>query len=156
MLEDAKAGKYAIGAFNTVNLETTKAIIEAASELSSPVIVQLTEKTFDYAGGRAIYHLIKNIAEFYDEYISYQLKNSFNERHFKLFEKLKEKLEFFLKSYGAADAVTRDRMVNCTSEPGGHENDLIKKKEIDRLSSPELKKAAEDYNSRIWKIIKET
>jgi len=65
MLEEAKAGKYAVGAFNTVNLETTRAIIEAAKELSSPVIVQLTEKTFDYAGGRAIFHLIKNIAEFY-------------------------------------------------------------------------------------------
>jgi len=65
MLEEAKAGKYAVGAFNTMNLETTRAIIEAAKELSSPVIVQLTEKTFDYAGGRAIFHLIKNIAEFY-------------------------------------------------------------------------------------------
>jgi len=65
MLEEAKAGKYAIGAFNTINLETTRAILETAKELSSPVIVQLTEKTFDYAGGRAIFHLIKNIAEFY-------------------------------------------------------------------------------------------
>lgn len=65
LLEQAKAGHYAIGAFNTVNLETSRAIIEAAKELSSPVIVQMTEKTFDYAGGRAIYHLTKNIAEFY-------------------------------------------------------------------------------------------
>lgn len=65
ILEKAKAEKYAVGAFNTVNLETTRAIIETAKELSSPVIVQVTEKTFDYAGGRAIFHLIKNIAEFY-------------------------------------------------------------------------------------------
>lgn len=65
LLEEARAGKYAVGAFNTVNLETTRAIIETAKELSSPVIVQVTEKTFDYAGGRAIFHLIKNIAEFY-------------------------------------------------------------------------------------------
>lgn len=65
LLEKAKAGGYAVGAFNTVNLETTRAIIEAAKELSSPVIIQMTEKTFDYAGGRAIYHLTKNIAEFY-------------------------------------------------------------------------------------------
>ena len=65
LLEEARAGKYAVGAFNTLNLETTRAIIEAARELSSPVIVQVTEKTFDYAGGRAIFHLIKNIAEFY-------------------------------------------------------------------------------------------
>ncbi len=65
MLEDAKASGYAIGAFNTINLETTRAIVEAAQELSSPVIIQMTEKTFDYAGGRAIFHLTKNIAEFY-------------------------------------------------------------------------------------------
>lgn len=65
LLVDAKAGGYAVGAFNTANLETTQAIIEAAQELSSPVIVQMTEKTFDYAGGRAIYQLIKNTAEFY-------------------------------------------------------------------------------------------
>lgn len=65
LLTQAKAGGYAVGAFNTVNLETTRAIIEAAKELSSPVIVQMTEKTFDYAGGRAIYQLTKNIAEFY-------------------------------------------------------------------------------------------
>ena len=65
LLEEARAGKYAVGAFNTLNLETTRAIIEAAKELASPVIVQVTEKTFDYAGGRAIFHLIKNIAEFY-------------------------------------------------------------------------------------------
>ncbi|OGI14426.1 MAG: hypothetical protein A2878_01790 [Candidatus Moranbacteria bacterium RIFCSPHIGHO2_01_FULL_54_31] len=65
LLTEARAGKYAIGAFNTVNLETTRAIIEAAQELSSPVIIQMTEKTFDYAGGRAIFHLVKNIAEFY-------------------------------------------------------------------------------------------
>jgi ketose-bisphosphate aldolase len=65
LLEKAKAGGYAVGAFNTVNLETTRAIVEAAKELSSPVIIQMTEKTFDYAGGRAIYQLTKNIAEFY-------------------------------------------------------------------------------------------
>lgn len=65
MLERAKADGYAIGAFNTVNLETTRAIIETAHELRSPVIVQMTEKTFDYAGGRAMFQLVKNIAEFY-------------------------------------------------------------------------------------------
>jgi fructose-bisphosphate aldolase class II len=65
ILEKAKEGKYAVGAFNAVNLETTRAIIETAKELAAPVIVQVTEKTFDYAGGRAIFHLIKNVAEFY-------------------------------------------------------------------------------------------
>lgn len=65
LLDEAKKGGYAVGAFNTVNLETTRAILEAAKEMRSPVIVQMTEKTFDYAGGRAIFHLVKNLAEFY-------------------------------------------------------------------------------------------
>lgn len=65
ILQKAKAGGYAVGAFNTVNLETTRAIIEAAQELRSPVIIQITEKTMEYAGGRLIYHLVKNDAEFY-------------------------------------------------------------------------------------------
>ncbi len=65
MLEKAHKEGYAVGAFNTVNLETTRAIIETACELRSPVIVEVTEKTFDFAGGRAIFQIIKNIAEFY-------------------------------------------------------------------------------------------
>lgn len=65
ILQKAKEGGYAVGAFNTVNLETTRAIVEAAQELRSPVIIQITENTMEYAGGRLIYHLVKNDAEFY-------------------------------------------------------------------------------------------
>jgi ketose-bisphosphate aldolase len=65
ILTKAKEGGYAVGAFNTVNLETTRAIVDAARALRSPVIIQLTEKTMEYAGGRGIFHLIKNDAEFY-------------------------------------------------------------------------------------------
>lgn len=65
ILTRAKEGGYAVGAFNTVNLETTRAIVEAAQEMRAPVIIQMTEKTMEYAGGRLIYHLVKNDAEFY-------------------------------------------------------------------------------------------
>jgi fructose-bisphosphate aldolase, class II len=65
ILTKAREGGYAVGAFNTVNLETTRAIIEAAQEMRSPVIVQFTEKTMEYSGGRMIFHLVKNDAEFY-------------------------------------------------------------------------------------------
>lgn len=65
ILTDAQKGGYAVGAFNTTNLETTRAIIDAAKEMRSPVIIQITEKTMNYAGGRAIFQLIKNCAEFY-------------------------------------------------------------------------------------------
>lgn len=65
ILSEAQAKGYALGAFNTVNLETSRAILEAAAELRSPVIIQMTEKTFQYGGGHAMYHLVKNLADFY-------------------------------------------------------------------------------------------
>lgn len=65
ILTKAKEGGYAVGAFNTINLETTRAIVEAAKEMHSPVIIQVSEKTLEYAGGKGIFHLIKNDAEFY-------------------------------------------------------------------------------------------
>jgi ketose-bisphosphate aldolase len=65
ILQKAKEGGYAVGSFNTVNLETTKGIIEGAREMKSPVIIQITEKTMEYAGGRAIFNLVKNMADFY-------------------------------------------------------------------------------------------
>lgn len=65
ILTNAQKGGYAVGAFNTTNLETTLAIVEAAKEMRSPVVIQVTEKTMEYAGGRAIFNLIKNVAEFY-------------------------------------------------------------------------------------------
>jgi len=65
ILTKAREEGYAVGAFNTINMEITRAIISAARETHSPVIVQVTEKTMEYAGGRLIYNLIKNDAEFY-------------------------------------------------------------------------------------------
>ncbi len=43
LLEKAQKGKYAIGAFNTCNLEITKAIFAAAENLKSPFIIQTSE-----------------------------------------------------------------------------------------------------------------
>ncbi len=65
ILTKAQEGGYAVGAFNTTNMETTRAIIEAAKELNSPVIIQITEKTLEYAGGRQIFNIVKNMAEMY-------------------------------------------------------------------------------------------
>lgn len=39
MLAEARRGKYAIGSFNTPTLETLRAVIDAAEELDSPVII---------------------------------------------------------------------------------------------------------------------
>ena len=43
MLESAKAGHYAAGFFNAVNVEMARAVIETAEELNAPVIVGTAE-----------------------------------------------------------------------------------------------------------------
>lgn len=42
ILKDAEAGHYALGAFNTNNLEWTLSILKAAEETKSPLIIQCT------------------------------------------------------------------------------------------------------------------
>ena len=51
MLTKAKAGKYAVGQFNINNLEWTKAILQTAQELNSPVILGVSEGAGKYMCG---------------------------------------------------------------------------------------------------------
>ncbi len=50
LLRKARRGKYAVGAFNINNLEITQAIINAANEMRSPVILSTSEGAINYAG----------------------------------------------------------------------------------------------------------
>lgn len=50
LLEQASKGGYAVGAFNTNNLEIVQGIVEAADELESPVILQASQGAIKYAG----------------------------------------------------------------------------------------------------------
>src|SRR5689334_12543285 len=50
VLAKAHKGNYAVGAFNTNNLEITQAAIEAAVAMKSPVIIQTSEGAIEYAG----------------------------------------------------------------------------------------------------------
>ena len=50
MLLDAQKNGYAVGAFNVENMEMVMAVMEAAEELRSPVIMQTTPSTVNYAG----------------------------------------------------------------------------------------------------------
>lgn len=46
----AQEGGYAIGAFNVENMEMVQAVLAAAEEMHSPVIMQTTPGTLKYAG----------------------------------------------------------------------------------------------------------
>ncbi len=53
---------YAVGAFNTSNLETTAAIFIAAAEKRSPVIVATSQSAIAYAGYDNIRAMVENMA----------------------------------------------------------------------------------------------
>ena len=55
MLLDAQKNGYAVGAFNVENMEMVQAVIAAAEELCSPVIMQTTSSTLKYAGPEYYY-----------------------------------------------------------------------------------------------------
>lgn len=62
MLLDAQAGQYAVGAFNVENMEMVMAVIRAAEEMRSPVIMQTTPSTVKYAGLDYYLALVKTAA----------------------------------------------------------------------------------------------
>ena len=55
LLLDAQKNHYAIGAFNVENMEMVQAVVAAAEELSSPVILQTTPGTLKYASPEMYY-----------------------------------------------------------------------------------------------------
>ena len=64
MLTKAKAGKYAVGQFNINNLEWTKAILQTAQELNSPVILGVSEGAGKYmCGYKTIVGMVNGMLE---------------------------------------------------------------------------------------------
>jgi len=62
MIPARKSG-YAIPALNVQNLESIKAVVEAAVEEKSPVILQITPSVIKYAGLEYILALAKTAAQ---------------------------------------------------------------------------------------------
>ncbi len=63
ILLDAQKNGYGVGAFNVNNMEIIQAIIEAAEETRSPVILQASQGGINYAGIEYIAALAKTAAE---------------------------------------------------------------------------------------------
>src|ERR671911_833808 len=60
LLDEAAKGAYGVGAFNVNNLEQVQAIMEAAQETNSPVIIQASRGARKYANDRFLYHLMED------------------------------------------------------------------------------------------------
>jgi len=62
ILPKARRERYAVGAFNTSNLEITQAILQAAENLNAPAIIATSEKAIRYAGIENISQMIVTMA----------------------------------------------------------------------------------------------
>ncbi|MEK7569957.1 MAG: class II fructose-bisphosphate aldolase [Patescibacteria group bacterium] len=62
LIHDAIARDYAVGAFNVENVETTLAVVRAAVQEKSPVILQVSENTIAYAGLKVITSIVEHVA----------------------------------------------------------------------------------------------
>lgn len=63
ILASATARKYSVGAFNIHNLESLQAVVTAAQEENSPVIVAVTPSAIKYAGLTYLAKIVKTAAE---------------------------------------------------------------------------------------------
>ena len=63
LLDHAAENDYGVPAFNVNNLEQVRAIMEAADELDSPVILQASAGARKYAGSNFLKHLIQGAIE---------------------------------------------------------------------------------------------
>lgn len=78
MFERAYREGYAVGAFNVNNMEMIQAIVEAANECRSPVILQVSAGARKYANPVYLMHLVKAAAETTDIPIALHLDHGAN------------------------------------------------------------------------------
>ena len=73
MFKRAYENHFSVGAFNVDNLETFQAVIEAAKETKSPVIIAITENVIKYFGITYLRHAIQAAIDEYDVEVALHL-----------------------------------------------------------------------------------
>jgi len=63
IMQDALKNNYGIGAFNFINIETLKSILDSAEEKKSPVIVQCSTGAIKYAGLETLVAIVRSYAD---------------------------------------------------------------------------------------------
>ncbi len=63
VLQEARRGRYAIGAFNILDYNSMRAVVDAAAELRAPVIIQTSVKTVVFWGYEPIIQWYRQLAE---------------------------------------------------------------------------------------------
>ncbi|MFQ3184648.1 MAG: ketose-bisphosphate aldolase [Octadecabacter sp.] len=66
MLKKAQSEKYGIAAFNMIDYNSARAVVDGAQELNSPIIIQLSVKTINLWGFRPIGDWVRSLSDSVD------------------------------------------------------------------------------------------
>jgi len=122
LLDEAAKGGYGVGAFNVNDMEQIQAIMEAAKETNSPVIIQASRGARAFAQDNYLYHLMLAAAELYP-----QIPLAMHLDHGNSFETCKSAIELGFTSVMMDGSLKPDGKSPATFE----ENVEVTKKVVD-------------------------
>jgi fructose-bisphosphate aldolase class II len=122
LLDEAAKGGYGVGAFNVNDMEQIQAIMEAAKETNSPVILQASRGARSFAQDNYLFHLILAAAELYPE-----IPIAMHQDHGNSFETCKSAIELGFTSVMMDGSLKADGKTPATFE----ENVAITKQVVD-------------------------
>jgi fructose-bisphosphate aldolase class II len=122
LLDEAAKGGYGVGAFNVNDMEQIQAIMEAAKETQSPVIIQASRGARAFAQDRYLFHLILAASELYPE-----IPIAMHQDHGNSFETCKSAIELGFTSVMMDGSLKEDGKTPSTFE----ENVAVTKKVVD-------------------------
>ena len=111
LLDEAAKGGYGVGAFNVNDMEQIQAIMEAAKETNSPVIIQASRGARAFAQDRYLYHLILAASELYPE-----IPIAMHQDHGNSFETCKSAIELGFTSVMMDGSLKEDGKTPTTFE----------------------------------------
>lgn len=146
LYKKAKKGDYAVGAFNTSNIEITKAIVETAEKLKSPVIIETSEGEMEHIGADILVAEVKALAKRSKIPIVLHLD------HGKGFESAREAIRAGYNSIHIDGSVLRfDENVRLTKAVTelAHNNKVFVEGEVDHISGGSMRhKGNPEVNKR--------
>jgi len=122
LLDEAAKGGYGVGAFNVNDMEQIQAIMEAAKETQSPVIIQASRGARQFAQDRYLFHLILAASELYPE-----IPIAMHQDHGNSFETCKSAIELGFTSVMMDGSLKTDGKTPSSFE----ENVEVTKKVVD-------------------------
>jgi len=111
LLDEAAKGGYGVGAFNVNDMEQIQAIVEAARETNSPVIIQASRGARQFAQDRYLFHLILAASELYPE-----IPIAMHQDHGNSFETCKSAIELGFTSVMMDGSLKEDGKTPSTFE----------------------------------------